>query len=206
MNEAFFTAGGRGSDEPQDGHAKTECVNVKVKRYIMAKPMKTGPTFFAWARAVVLLPANALVFIPAAVVWNSGEPLAWAGGWRLCAGLLMFAPGFALAAWTMALFHRVGKGTAAPWNPPQNLVVAGPYRHVRNPMLSSVFIMLAAEVLLTGSRSIAVFGVVFVCANLLYFPLVEERELLKRFGAEYARYKAHVPRYIPRLRPWRGQE
>ena len=32
MNEAFFTAGGRGSDEPQGGHARTECVGVKVKR------------------------------------------------------------------------------------------------------------------------------------------------------------------------------
>ena len=167
-------------------------------------PVKTGPTFFAWARAVVLLPANALLLIPAAVVWASGETLAWAGGARLCAGLLLFAAGFALAVWTMALFHRIGKGTAAPWNPPKKLVVAGPYRHVRNPMLASVFTMLAAEVVVTGSRAVAVFWVVFVCANMLYFPLVEERELSRRFGAEYARYKAHVPRLVPRLRPWRG--
>ena len=159
--------------------------------------------FFRWIKAVFILPLNALVFIPAAAMWVSGERLGLTGGWRFCAGIVLLVFGLALAAWTMALFHRVGKGTAAPWDPPKSLVVAGPYCHVRNPMLSSVFIMLLAEFLITGSMVILTWFAVFVCVNMIYFPLVEEKELLRRFGADYARYKANVPRYIPRPTPWK---
>jgi len=159
---------------------------------------------FQWIKAIVLLPLNALVFIPGAAVWVSGERLGMTGGWRFCTGIVLLAFGLALAAWTMTLFHRVGKGTAAPWDPPKKLVVAGPYRHVRNPMLTSVFIMLIAEILMTGSWAVGVWFAVFLCVNMVYFPLFEEKELLRRFGADYARYKANVPRYLPRLTPWRG--
>ena len=39
--------------------------------------------------------------------------------------------------------------------------------------------------------------------NGAYLPLVEEPALVRRFGAEYERYMAKVPRWLPRLRPWR---
>ncbi|MCL2105340.1 MAG: isoprenylcysteine carboxylmethyltransferase family protein [Kiritimatiellaeota bacterium] len=159
--------------------------------------------FFKWIKAIVILPLNALVFIPALIVWISGDRLSLTSGWKFHMGILLLAAGFALAVWTMTLFHRLGKGTAAPWDPPQQLVVAGPYCHVRNPMLTSVFLMLAAEALLAGSVVLLSWLAVFVCVNMLYFPLVEEKELLRRFGADYARYKANVPRYLPRLKPWR---
>jgi protein-S-isoprenylcysteine O-methyltransferase Ste14 len=43
---------------------------------------------------------------------------------------------------------------------------------------------------------------VFFLANAIYFPLVEEKALESRFGDQYRVYKASVPRWIPRLRPW----
>jgi len=159
---------------------------------------------FRWIRAVVVLPFNALVIIPAAVVWASGRDIAPQGAWWLAGSGALLACGLALAAWTMVLFHRKGEGTPAPWDPPKKLVVAGPYRHMRNPMLTSVFIMLGAEVVATHSAALLAYALTFVALNMFYFPLVEERELLKRFGADYARYKANVPRYIPRIRPWTG--
>ena len=48
-----------------------------------------------------------------------------------------------------------------------------------NPMLTSVFIMFLA---------------IFVFANMLYFPLVEEKNLEKRFGETYRKYCRNVPR------------
>jgi protein-S-isoprenylcysteine O-methyltransferase Ste14 len=151
----------------------------------------------------LVLPLNALVFIPAIVLWltryrwEANEPFLLAIG-----GLLLF-PSFGLAFWTMRIFHNIGKGTAAPWDPPQRLVVAGPYRHVRNPMLSAVFMMLAAEALLLNSWAIFLLLVVFILGNMLYFPLVEEKSLEKRFGDAYREYKRNVPRWLPRLTPWR---
>jgi protein-S-isoprenylcysteine O-methyltransferase Ste14 len=119
-------------------------------------------------------------------------------------GLLLFV-GLFLAGWTMRLFARLGQGTAAPWDPPRRLVIAGPYRYVRNPMISSVLIMLIAESLLLNSFILLVWWAIFLLGNMLYFPLREEKDLEKRFGSSYAVYKKHVPRWLPRLRPWKGE-
>jgi len=44
--------------------------------------------------------------------------------------------------------------------------------------------------------------VVFFAANSIYLPLFEEKDLEKRFGSDYMRYKTNVPRWLPRLTPW----
>ena len=44
-----------------------------------------------------------------------------------------------------ALFVTTGRDTPAPWAPPQRLVVRDFYRHVRNPMIMGVLLMLGAE-------------------------------------------------------------
>ena len=102
----------------------------------------------------------------------------------------------------MRLFLHVGRGTPAPWDPPRRLVVQGPYRHVRNPMITSVIAMLLAETLLFASWPLAAWMVVFFAVNAVYFPLSEEKGLEKRFGEDYRIYRDNVPRWIPRLRPW----
>ena len=114
---------------------------------------------------------------------------------------MLLLAGMGLAAWTMRLFHTLGQGTAAPWDPPQHLVVAGPYRHMRNPMLTAVFILQLAEALLLNSWPIFILFTIFVAGNMLYFPLVEEKALEKRFGEAYREYKRNVPRWMPRIRP-----
>jgi len=111
--------------------------------------------------------------------------------------------GFLLASWTNRLFLLVGKGTPAPWSPPKKFVVHGPYRYVRNPMMLAVYLMLAAEALFFGSPAIWIWLAVFVIGNLIYIPLSEEKGLRKRFGEDYVLFCRNVPRWIPRLRPWR---
>ena len=80
--------------------------------------------------------------------------------------------------------------------------MVGPYRHVRNPMISGVLFILLAEALFFGSLPILAWFTVFLVVNSTYIPLVEEPGLEKRFGEEYIRYKQHVPRWIPRLTPY----
>lgn len=162
-----------------------------------------------WAliKAIVLLPGTVLVFVPAAILTLAGIDTRIAAPTLaaiVCfwAGLVCAVAGLGLAFWCVALFLRRGQGTPAPWDPPRQLVVAGPYRHVRNPMITGVLLMLAAEALLWRSWALAAWWAVFFLGNVFYFPLVEEPGLAKRFGDDYRDYAAHVPRWIPRRRAW----
>ena len=158
-------------------------------------------------KAVLILPGTALVYVPGLFLWLARDTpyaAAWAdpGAARFWLGLAAGGCGLGLMLWTVTLFTRVGEGTPAPWAPPRRLVVRGPYRHVRNPMISGVLLVLLAEALLLGSWPLAAWLLVFFAANALYFPLIEEKGLEKRFGADYRVYKANVGRWIPRPRPW----
>lgn len=117
-------------------------------------------------------------------------------------GLLAIGLGLVLMVATIRLFVTVGKGTLAPWNSTQRLVVQGAYRHVRNPMIAGVFFVLLGEAVLAASLPILGWFVFFVIANAVYIPLAEEPGLVKRFGADYLLYTQNVPRWIPRLRGW----
>ena len=158
-------------------------------------------------KAVVVLPGTALVYVPGALLWLTAD---LQGGWapvgaadpRFWIGVALAVPGLVLAVWTVRLFITIGEGTPAPWAPPRNLVVRGPYRHVRNPMLSAVNLMLVAEALLFGSWYVAGWMAAFVVLNTAYFVRIEEPALEQRFGESYRLYRANVPRWFPRRRPW----
>lgn len=122
------------------------------------------------------------------------------------AGTVVFAIGFALFAWCVVLFARVGQGTLAPWDPTQRLVAVGPYRHVRNPMISGVLLMLIGEALLWRSAALALWAGAFLLINHTYFLLSEEPGMERRFGESYRVYRSHVPRWIPRITPWPGSD
>jgi protein-S-isoprenylcysteine O-methyltransferase Ste14 len=155
----------------------------------------------AWrhAAAVLLLPGVVTVVVPAFLAARLGVDVTWPG---LVAGVALVAVGLLLVVRTVALFAAIGGGTLAPWDPTSRLVVRGPYRYVRNPMISGVLFILLAEAAALGSLALlAWFGVVFAL-NATYIPLVEEPGLERRFGDDYVRYREHVPRWLPRLRPW----
>ena len=157
--------------------------------------------------AVLILPGTVVVLVPALIVVLSadtafGARLAGPRDFQLWLGLVLLGAGLCGGIWTSRLFVTLGHGTPAPWDPPQALVVHGPYRHVRNPMITSVLFMLAGEALILRSWGVAIWLLVFFAGNAIYFPLREEKSLERRFGDEYGRYKANVPRWLPRLRPW----
>lgn len=160
--------------------------------------------------SILLLPFVVVVVVPrwlllswsqADTRWPAGSALE-AGGRAL--GGLLFVAGLLLFAWCVLLFARVGRGTLAPWDPTRRLVAVGPYRHVRNPMITGVACMLAGEALLAGSRLLAAWLALFAAINHVYFLLSEEPGLARRFGASYEEYRRGVPRWLPRLRPWSG--
>jgi protein-S-isoprenylcysteine O-methyltransferase Ste14 len=101
-------------------------------------------------------------------------------------------------------FATEGKGTLAPWDPPREFVVRGPYRFVRNPMISGVILVLFGEASVLLSPPHAVWAASFLALNLLHIPLVEEPQLERRFGDPYRDYCRNVRRFVPRLSPWQS--
>ncbi|MFL5584127.1 MAG: methyltransferase family protein [Gemmatimonadaceae bacterium] len=167
-------------------------------------------TFLRHLLSILLLPFVMVVLVPRWLLraWSTADTR-WVGGTIAAAtahivGALIFLIGFALFAWCITLFGRIGKGTLAPWDPTQRLVAVGPYRHVRNPMITGVLAMLAGEAVFLGSRVIMIWAAAFLAFNHLYFLISEEPGLERRFGRDYEEYKLAVPRWIPRLTPWKN--
>ena len=111
-------------------------------------------------RPILIFPGTVLVVVPGILVWLaagttfSAQP-ARPGGLVFWLALAAGAVGLVLKVSTVALFVATGRGTPAPWDPPLNLVVRGPYRYVRNPMISGGVLFLLAESLMLRSWPVA---------------------------------------------------
>lgn len=110
--------------------------------------------------------------------------------------------GLILMISTIHLFKTIGKGTLAPWNPTQKLVIQGPYKYCRNPMITGVLCILIAEALWFNSLLLLIWMLMFFIISSIYFVVKEEPDLVKRFGNDYVDYKKKVPRWIPKLKPY----
>lgn len=158
------------------------------------------------ALSVAILPFTVTVLIPWWIIRRDRVPLAVGtspGAIALEAGgLVVLAVGLLLFVSSLRRFASEGQGTLAPWDPPRRLVVRGPYRFVRNPMISGVIFILAAEALLLRSWPLARWALTFLIINAIYIPLLEEPQLRMRFGDDYREYCWHVGRIVPRVRPW----
>jgi protein-S-isoprenylcysteine O-methyltransferase Ste14 len=120
-------------------------------------------------------------------------------------GGLLIAGGLGMLIWTVVLFDRVGKGTLGAGKvlgEPVNLVVRGPYRHVRNPMITGVLCILLGEAAIPVSGWLLGWFAIFFAFIATAIRFWEEPHLVKRFGSEYVDYRRNVPRWIPRISAW----
>jgi len=156
--------------------------------------------------AIVALPGVVAIVVPVWIARRNGVEFSAPHDLESTAlqvlGMVLLIVGVGLFSASLYNFWSRGRGTLAPWDPPRRFVVAGPYRFVRNPMISGVILVLAGEALVLRSRPHAIWAGVFAMINVVYIPLLEEPMLVARFGEPYRRYKAHVPRFVPRIRPW----
>jgi protein-S-isoprenylcysteine O-methyltransferase Ste14 len=118
-------------------------------------------------------------------------------------GALLIAAGIPVLFESFGRFALQGIGTPAPIFPTQNLVVKGFYHYVRNPMYVAVVSVILGQALLLGNIRVLAYGIFVWLAMHLFVLIYEEPTLRKSFGAEYETFCAHVPRWIPRLSPWR---
>ena len=158
------------------------------------------------AVSVLILPVTMTIVVPLwlarrygvaiALPQSAGEIVA------VAAGVVLGGVGLVLFASSLGQFFSHGLGTLAPWDPPRRLVVRGPYRYVRNPMISGVIFVLFGQAATLRSWPHAAWALIFLAANCLWIPFVEEPMLEDRFGADYRRYCRNVSRLVPRLSPW----
>ncbi len=153
-------------------------------------------------KAVIILPFMVICIIPALIILFTrfqivGESILF------FIAFVLFLIGIFFAVWTVYLFWSKGNGTPGPWAPPINLVIEGPYKYTRNPMITSVLFMLLAESIFFLSFGIFIWFIIFLVVNILYLRLVEEKKLKIRFGTEYVKYNKSVPMWIPKLKPYK---
>ena len=119
-------------------------------------------------------------------------------------GAIFIAAGTFVVLDSFARFALQGLGTPAPVFPTKHLVIKGFYRYVRNPMYVAVIAVILGQALLFGDVRVFEYALFAWLVAHLFVLAYEESTLRKTFGAEYESFRANVPRWIPRLTPWRG--
>ena len=146
--------------------------------------------------AIVFM-GTVLVYVPYFLASGSGTAHWTLGAWRQL-GLLPLAAGIAGLARCLRDFAVLGRGTPAPFDPPQQLVATGLYRWVRNPMYCSALLLLVGEAILLEAPVLLRYAAAFFLVTHLFVVLYEEPALRRKFGESYERYRATVPRWLAR--------
>jgi protein-S-isoprenylcysteine O-methyltransferase Ste14 len=141
-----------------------------------------------------------LVFVPGRILARAGiEPVTAVGAPQVI-GIAVAILGLALAIACVLTFAFIGRGTPAPFDPPRALVVAGPYRFVRNPMYIGAGTALLGAALYYQSAALAGYALVFLLITHLFVMVYEEPHLRRVFGQSYEQYLRTVHRWIPTWR------
>jgi protein-S-isoprenylcysteine O-methyltransferase Ste14 len=112
-------------------------------------------------------------------------------------GGIVLAAGAVLVLETTARFAFQGRGTPAPWAPPERFVERGSYRFVRSPMYLGVILLVVGQGLLLGCEVLYLWaaGAWLIFTSFLVF--YEEPQLRRRFGDDYDDYRRRVHRWLP---------
>ena len=168
------------------------------------KPRGRVAALIGSAVFLVLAPGTVAVYVPWTLTrWQARAPLLGLQPLRM-AGAALIAIGLTGLIDSFRRFAVQGLGTPAPVYPTQTLVVSGLYRFVRNPMYCGVVAVILGQALLFGSSSLILYGAAVWLAFHLFVLSYEEPRLHATYGARYDEFRAAVPRWIPRIRPWVG--
>jgi protein-S-isoprenylcysteine O-methyltransferase Ste14 len=117
--------------------------------------------------------------------------------------VLLLVIGLIYGIWSVIIQNTVGQGGPVEIGnieispKTKNLVVSGPYKYTRNPMLFGTLLIYLAFALFINS----IISVVLVIAIFVFMLTVvvkmEEKRLLKDFGNQYEEYQRKVSKFIP---------
>ncbi|MFI5928426.1 methyltransferase family protein [Micromonospora sp. NPDC051543] len=136
--------------------------------------------------------------------WEVEKPFAYYQPVRVL-GALMLVVAVAFLLQSFVRFVVEGLGTPAPVAPTEHLVIGGPYRYVRNPMYVAVVTAILGQALIFGQAALLWYGLAIALIQAAFVRFYEEPGLRRRYGDAYDTYRAAVPAWIPRLRPWQQE-
>lgn len=146
-----------------------------------------------WGLFLVVLP---LVISGLEQRWRLELPVL---GLAVPVGAVIFVLASALGIWSAVTMSSIGRGTPLPSAMPNQLVIAGPYRWIRNPMAVAGIVQGAAVGLILQSWLVVVYA---VAGSLLWNYAVrphEEADLEARFGDDFRVYRDAVRCWVPRV-------
>ena len=161
-----------------------------------------------YLKVALILPGNVLITIPFFIFLFSRNSysfnLVGFDSFLFYFTMFFLVLGLFLAICSVRTFYtKGGEGTPGPWKPISNLIISGPYTYVRNPMILGVVGLLLFESAFFSSFPFLLWATVFFIGNIIYFKTFEERELTRRFGADYENYKNEVPMLFPKFTPYK---
>ena len=165
--------------------------------------MRRSRAIIGSAIFLVIAPGTLAVYVPYAWTRWHVQPALLGLPFLRVIGALFIVAGLPVLIDSFLRFAIHGLGTPAPIAPPQRLVVSGLYRYVRNPMYVAVLLLIFGQGVLFGSISLLEYGIVVWLGFFAFVLFYEEPTLRAQFGNEYRDFCANVPRWLPRVTPWK---
>nr|WP_314844188.1 isoprenylcysteine carboxylmethyltransferase family protein [uncultured Microbacterium sp.] len=181
------------------GRAPVEWITTGPFAFRPAAPARTGTMLARTGLQTLIFWGLFLVFLPIVIA-------ALESRWMLriesppvvgLIGIVLLLAASALGIWSAVSMSVEGDGTPLPSQTARRLVIAGPYRFVRNPMAIAGIAQGVAVGLLLGSWLVVAYA---LCGSLFWNSLVrplEEDDLSSRFGREFDDYRSQVACWVP---------
>ncbi len=142
----------------------------------------------------IVVPGAGGAYVPWLILTRHGAPPAPAAWYAVP----VIAIGVALYFWCLWAFAAIGQGTPGLWDAPRQVVAAGPYRWVRNPIYIAAVLIISGEAWLFLSVDLLLYAGALAASFHLIVIGYEEPRLRARFGETYDAYGRRGARWIPR--------
>lgn len=144
--------------------------------------------------AVLILPGSFGILIPFLIIINETED-----NEIFFPGIIPIFIGVLILIKCIHEFYISGRGTLAPWSPPEKLVTTGLYKYTRNPMYIGVIIMVLGFALYFTSFFTILYASILFFGFHLRIIFYEEIYLQKHFGDEWNKYSGNIPRWFLKM-------
>lgn len=121
-------------------------------------------------------------------------------------GAIFVLIGAVFMVWSNIDMVKIGRGcptdgfNIALGERTKKLIVQGPYKYTRNPMLFGTFVFYVGLALLFNSYSALIVPIVFISYMVWHVKKFEEPRLYNDFKDEYVEYKKRTPLLFPKFR------